>query len=622
MSAGLGSLAREATQNTNDARRPGEAAELVYTFIRLTGEARRDFEHAADWDELDRHLESMGQSADGAISAGQIAEGRTAVRDREDLVLLRIADYGCGGLTGPEFEDEAASPEEFGNFIKLCRMDLYSGKAEAAGGSFGLGKAVYWRFSALQTVLFNSTVATVDAVGGRASTRIFGVQQGVVHIVNGTRYQGRGYFGVAALSPGEGDDVTSSWGDIELARRLRLERQDARPGTSALLLGFYDPDGELDEDPDTRMTRYVEHLRQGVEENFWPLITRGRLSVRIESFDNDALVVSKTIDPEETFAELSRALTRYDAGDVDASLEQVGDVVVRDIPIEISSRKDGHEAFTHTAKLVVTLSDESPDSLEDQVCLLRRSEMVVETIERKYEGHKYHAFLLAGAAVAKDSPTTHQMHADDFLRFAEPPAHDQWIPRSGRAQASQVNVSTRYFQPWRKNLTDIPESIRKELRALFGPPPVEAGQPPESVLRNMRFLRGGPGTGGGTGGASHASPKIEILKEQIVDGRWELDFRVSAPNREAGWSVRPVFVALGADGSHTEIPWDRDLRIVEGGRTVDGCVQLDHIPRKRRLSAVVSARGGSLPLRATEVVVDVLVKDVRTAQAHLTEVDA
>ncbi|WP_156374210.1 hypothetical protein [Cellulomonas sp. Leaf334] len=621
MSAGLGSLAREATQNSNDARRPDEDAELVYSFIRLTGDARREFEHAANWDELDRHLDSMGQSADAAISAGQIAAGRTAVRDRDDLVLLRVADYGCRGLTGPEFEDQALGPEEFGNFIKLCRMDLYSGKAEAAGGSFGLGKAVYWRFSALQTVLFNSTLAATEAVDGRFTTRLFGVQQGVVHTVDGVRYQGRGYFGVEPATPDAGEDVFSSWGNTELARQLRLERQDERPGTSALLLGFYDPDGEPDEDADTRMVRYVDHLRQGVEENFWPLLTRGRLTVRIEAFDNDTLIGSKIIDPEETYSELSRALSRYDAGDVDEALEKVGDVVVRNVPIEISSRKDGHDAFTHTAKLVVTLSDESPDSLEDQVCLLRRSEMVVETIERKYEGHRYHAFLLAGAAVTKDAPTSNQMHADDFLRFAEPPAHDQWIPRSGRAQASQVNVSTRYFQPWRKNLTDIPEIIRKELRALFGPPPVEADQPPESVVRNLRFFRGEPGSGG-TGAASQGRPKIQIRSGEVVDGRWNLTFAVSAPNREAGWSVRPVLVALGADGSRTEIPWHGDLAIFDGGRIVDECVQLDSVPRKRRLSAVVSARGGTMPLRASEAVVDVIVKDVRTAQGDVAEVDA
>ncbi len=37
VNAGMDSLARESAQNTNDARVDGEKAELVYTFVRLTG---------------------------------------------------------------------------------------------------------------------------------------------------------------------------------------------------------------------------------------------------------------------------------------------------------------------------------------------------------------------------------------------------------------------------------------------------------------------------------------------------------------------------------------------------------------------------------------------------------
>src|SRR4051812_34638016 len=75
VNAGLASLARESCQNSADAR-AGSSAELVYTFITLTGEARRDFEDTLGWDHVLRpHLDAMTAGATGAVAAGQIRAG-------------------------------------------------------------------------------------------------------------------------------------------------------------------------------------------------------------------------------------------------------------------------------------------------------------------------------------------------------------------------------------------------------------------------------------------------------------------------------------------------------------------------------------------------------------------
>jgi len=424
VNAGLASLARESAQNSNDARIAGTQADLVYSFIVLSGEDRARFERAIGWqDELLPHLTAMSNAATGAVTAGQLRSGLEALRTAEFLTLLRISDYGAVGLTGPEFAD--GPQEKYGNFVKLCRLDLYSGKDKTSGGSFGLGKAVYWRFSRLQTVLFNSTLRPEDAVHGNWRNRMIGVNQGVVHHIGGRSFQGRGFFGQL---DGQGD-IASVWDDLDLVRSLHLERADDRPGTSALLVGFYDPDepekglADIDE-----VTRFARNLEAAIEEEFWPLLTRERLRVRVEVLENDRVVYDRIVDPEEQYTELVRALRKYDAGQIDKELTEVGDVVVRDVPIRISARTDKddkHPAFDHTAKLVVTLSDEQPDSLENKVCLFRRPEMVVQTIDKEFEGRTYHAFLLAGAAINPKAPSLDEQRADDFLRFAEPPAHDQ-----------------------------------------------------------------------------------------------------------------------------------------------------------------------------------------------------
>lgn len=605
VNAGLASLARESAQNSNDARlHNGECAEMVYTFVRLTGERRRRFEDAMHWeDQLRPHLAAMAGAAEGAVSAGQLQSGLKAVEESEALMLLRIADYGARGLTGPEFAegDEAG----YGNFVKLCRLDLYSGKDRASGGSFGLGKAVYWRFSRLQTVLFNSTIAPADAIDGNWRNRVIGVNQGVVHRMNGSQFQGRGFFGALDAS----GDVASVWDHDELIADLHLDRIDERPGTSALLVGFYDPD-----EPEKALSDIAElktlarNLGGAIEEDFWPLLTRDRLRVRIEVIDGDRRVYQHTVDPEEQYTELTRALRKFDAGKIDDTLDEVGSIVVRDVPIKISARTDAddrHPAFEHTAKLVVTLSDEQKDSLENKVCLLRRPEMVVQTVDKDFEGRTYHAFLLAGAAIHPDNPSIDDARADDFLRFAEPPAHDQWIPRSGRARTSQANLTAHYKAPWLPNLRNIETGIIDQLLKLFGAPPVVEGQPPKAIFKNLAFLHGDRGTGGRSA-SSPRKPEIRIHHAMVVDEAWEVDFEIRAKNRPEGWSIVPKLTFIGLDGGHLDIAW-AGFDVEEGVETDgDGTVVLRPRPRGRILTATVHGISvKELPIPASESAIDV-----------------
>jgi len=620
VNAGLSSLARESAQNSNDARIEGPRADLVYSFIVLSGDARREFESALRWEsELEPHLAAMAAAASGAVTAGQLQSGLKALKSSESLTLLRIADYGARGLTGPEFAEGDAT--SYGNFIKLCRLDLYSGKDRASGGSFGLGKAVYWRFSRLQTVLFNSTLDPKDAVNGRSRNRLIGVNQGVVHQMGSTSFQGRGFFGLAETH----GDISSAWDHVDLTDALRLTREDGRPGTSALLVGFYDPDepekglGEISE-----VREFAKSLGNALEEEFWPLLTRERVRARIEVIDGDRVIYEHTVDPAMQYTELTNALRKFDAGNIDDTLDELGDVVVRDVPIQISARTDAddrHTAFEHVAKLVVTLSDDQPDSLENKVCLFRRPEMVVQTIDKVFEGRTYHAFLLAGGAIRPKDPSIHETRADDFLRFAEPPAHDQWIPRSGRNKTSQANLTAHYRAPWVPNLRNIEKAVLDQLFGLFGAPPVAEDQPPKAIFNNLGFLSGDSGTGGRRASAPR-KPDIRIQQARVVDGAWELMFDIRAKNRAEGWAVVPKLAFVGLDGGHFDVAWQTfdvdDTAEIDG----KGSVILRGRPRGRILSTTVRATSvRELPIPASESAIDVRIAhaDVAPAQAAAAE---
>jgi hypothetical protein len=614
VNAGLASLARESAQNSNDARVEGPSADLVYSFIVLSGEALDRFKSAVKWDaELEPHLNAMAAASAGAVTAGQLQSGLKALESAESMTMLRIADYGARGLTGTEFAE--GDPGGYGNFVKLCRLDLYSGKDRASGGSFGLGKAVYWRFSRVQTVLFNSTLDPKDAVGGNWRNRLIGVNQGVVHQLGSTSFQGRGFFGIAERD----GDIASAWDQHDLTESLCLARENDRPGTSALLVGFYDPDEPDKGTGDIKDVRqFAQNLGNAIEEEFWPLLTRERLRVRIEVVENDRVTSEHAVDPAGQYTELTNALRKFDAGDVDEILNAPGDVVVRDVPIQISARTDAderHLAFEHTAKLVVTLSDDQPDSLENKVCLFRKPEMVVQTVDRVFEGRTYHAFLLAGGAIRPNAPSLEETRADDFLRFSEPPAHDQWIPRSGRNKTSQANLTAHYKAPWVPNLRNIEKTVIDQLFGLFGAPPVTEEQPPKSIFNNLGFLRGDAGTGG-RGASAPRKPDIRINQARVVDGAWQLQFDIRAKNRAEGWALVPKLAFVGLDGGHVDVAWDT-FDVDETAELGDsGAVILRHKPRGRILSATVRATSiRETPIPASESAIDVRVAHADVAPA-------
>lgn len=601
MNAGLESLARETAQNSNDARRSSEPGDLVYTLIRLTGDRRRRFEEAMGWDQLEPHLQAMGSAAAGAVTAGQLQANLETMRSAPALTLLRVADYGCRGLGGPELT--TGDPADYGDFVKLCRLDLFSGKDEGSGGSFGLGKAVYWRFSRIQTVIFNSSLP--PGLDGRSSSRLFGVNQGVVHRVGTQGYQGRGCFG--ALD--EAGNVVSSWDDTELADALHLGRADARPGTSALLVGFHDPDRPeklLRSNELVDLHDLAKELRNGIEENFWPLLTRGGLRVRIEVDDGEQLLEER-VNPEETFTELVRALRRFDRGDVDEQLGDPYSVVVRDVPVDVSRRRTGdrHGKFQHIAKLVVTMSDAQKDTLENQVCLFRRPEMVVQKLPRTFEGKTFHAFLVAGVAINPSGASSEDVRADDFLRFAEPPAHDRWIPGRG---ASQANLGAHYVAPWLPNLRAVEKNVMAALVKLFGSTVGDTAKPPRAVLKNLEFLRGPIGSGA-TGTASK-KPEVDIQAWDVQNGRWHVTFEVRARNRAAGWSMRPTLALVGLDGANQLVAWEQLESLTGDASVVDGVLRVPQMGRGRsttvRLRAVSTAE---MPVPAGETGVDVVLRE-------------
>ena len=547
--SGIDALGREAAQNSVDARLEGERASMTFTIIRLRASSKLAFEEALGWQKLREHLDAMA-SIKGQVWSDRIGAALEHYDQADELILLRISDEGCRGLTGPELTTNEIDEADYGNFIKLCRLDLFSGKAQGLGGSFGLGKAVYWRFSRTQTALFCSS--TNDGADGKPVTnRVFGVNQGTVHRVNDQRWLAKGWFGATD----QRGRIVSTDLDQASAQALHLDRTGLARGTSALVVGFHDPD-----QPDADVETLRSGIEDGLERNFWPLISRGRMEFKIEVLDvEEDRLQSNLVEPSQTYTELCAAIKKYDSGDIDERLEKEGDVVTRDIKIPIPARKKEprHEGFEHTAKLVVTLSDHEADDLENQVCLFRGPEMLVETISDEIPDQKFHAFLAAGRAVAPESTEPALRHADDYFRLAEPPSHDSWnTTRSSNGHSLAPNYET----PYLSGLREIPGQIRDALREIFEVAPRRTDEPPESILKHLKLLRGGAGSPTG----KVMKPVADLTAWKINDDKaWEVLFNVQMRGRDSGWVFRPELVFLGADGRAVPVEW-RELEVIDG----------------------------------------------------------
>ncbi len=246
--------------------------------------------------------------------------------------------------------------------------------------------------------------------------------------------------------------------------------------------------------------------------------------------------------------------------------------------------------------------------------------MIVQAVDKEFEGRTYHAFLMAGAAVNPQAPSTEDQRADDFLRFAEPPAHDQWIPGTGRTKTSQANLTAHYKAPWVPNLRNIRQAILDQLSELFGAPPPSEDKPPKSIFRNLGFLHGEAG-GGSRSAPSIRKPEVRIHNATVVHGAWHVDFEIRARNRPEGWSVEPRLAFIGLDGGHLDVDWQQ-LEVDEPAELIGSAVVLAATPRGRLLTSTVHAVSTTkLPIPAAESAIDVRVAraDVAPPLAIATE---
>jgi hypothetical protein len=557
----VSSFVREVVQNANDQRIENESAEIHFRFVELRGPALEEFRRAVAWETLAPHLREAAKTTGGRNLKEFLAEHEK--RDR--LVLLVIEDRNTVGLTGDERDGES-------HFRALCKDTLFSHKqTDSAGGSYGLGKSILWAFSGLSTVLFNSVLSD-----GSASPRLFGRAELPSHAA----YAGSGWFG-RVIESGPVAYAESVWAmpAAERASRLKLARPDAS-GTSISILGFRDPAS----DADRSIVDLEQEIRAAVVREFWPAMVMPGAPLQV-------WVAPRPLLPERDFAAVRPFIEAY-RGRISerAILEEPGQVVVKELEVELPARRDGKQAERALVRLCVRLADEAThDKLAGHIAWFRGAGMVVWYKDRSnlaLGARPFHAVVACGEARNPDAPTAGDRALERFLRSAEPPGHDVW--------ESTATLKAEYRAGYAKALEQLKRRVEDELKAIVVAQPRHGKQGPDRLRKRFPL-----GTKGGKGSGPSAF-SFQAIDAHIDGDRWHFRAEVRpAAARSAAWRCDLRIAEIGEDGLEIRtIPVETVrashgvVRIEDGVASIDvtgkvlkldgTSVPVAHDPRQRR----------------------------------------
>jgi RNA polymerase primary sigma factor len=533
----LESLVRETTQNSLDAA-VGNRVSTRFTLFDLPKKSTRykQFVAGVDFLGLKKHLQAAVDSGGKRDIAVRIADGLTlAAADERPLRLLAVEDFGATGLKGDEFESGSA-------FAALVRDVSNSQKHDqTAGGSYGLGSQTLFGSSRIMTVLFASQIHGEEQRG----IRLIGKAELSYHKIDRAEYAGRGWIGESI-----GDDgAQSTWEDpgSTLLKKLLLHRtppagETRTSGTTALIVAFSEADAD-DQDGE----EVAERIVRTVARDFWPAVELGQLTTEVQYYsgDEDAPSVHKKVRPAEYVPSLVDAFAKYRKNELEDKLREPGDTVSEAVELTIpkTSAEGGvdpqHPQLTAECRVIIRLAD--PDAadakLAEHVGFTRGRGMIVQYAPRRNlaaGARPYHAIVLAGT-IAGAGPN--EIAAEKFLRFSEPPAHDEW---------DGANLGSRYARGGGARLREFQEAIREVLRRFVCPDSTETTDGPE-VLREIFRMRKLPAP-------PEPGIRISAAAAPFRDGVYHVQATVR-PGKSGRVVVIPRLTIAKEQGSPIRLDW-------------------------------------------------------------------
>ena len=515
---------REVLQNAKDQKRRNSSSVRVHFGLRLLrGQSLETFLDALHWPQLRDHVEAASESQHARFLARAVEN----LEARKELLLLRIDDAGTGGLVGGDLERNRP-------FASLAIDELFSTKESAGtGGSYGLGKSVLWRFSALSTVLFASRLEKGAYPAGESGLRLFGRAQLPWHSIDDEDFDGPCWFG----KPGKHDGRDIAWSvwdpqSSAIAGKLQVEREET-PGTSILIVGFAPPAEEA-----VHPKELCRQICTAASRHFWPVVAGDspQLEVTADLIDVEAgeTVTTERATITDEIKPFIACLNAYRHGQVTEDIETDDDVAAVEIPLKLPATTSGDPSLDARVILCVRLAPKAK-ALMNHVAYTRGFGMIVKY--RNLSGislaaQPFVATLICGTL---RGDTDADRAVERFLRLAEPPEHDTW--------ASNQRLQTTY----KKGYASLIEKLEREVAAVIKAKVTQAAAEGEKGPR----LLSGMFPIGRTGPAKRKHPFAVSGRKAVLGpaGVWLFSAEIKRNSGEEPWYAKVALRVSTEDGA-------------------------------------------------------------------------
>ncbi len=461
--------------------------------IELTGNYLKEYLNELRWDILKKHVESCaGRSTQSELSRN-LKKSLNEMKDAKSLYILNIEDSNSFGLTGPEGNMVAS---EKPNFFNLCKANFFTAENPdpRRGGSYGVGKSIFWECSKISTVLFSSLVDETDS--NSSGFRIFGRTELATHNIKKKSYKGTGFFGEASYEEEEGysyENSKSVWNNHELAKKLYIDREKNKgTGATISIVGLkeslYDQSHEGHE--------ILQGLKKQFEKFFWPALIPSRKKLNLSFVYQRNSKIRNDYD-DLLKVDLSKWQKFIDAFESDKNntvkVANTSDSLAkRDLDIKIpprimtSKEKQNNKNYTNTPfNFAIKRGDKNSMNHEEanKIALIRGFGMVVEyykpTASSISASLPYFGVVKVGSLLGSSDANE---ISETFFRDLEPALHDRWDAKTRGLDTKYKNV--------RKTVEEFYDvKINESLLEMLGEEELESKKGPELLagMLNLGF---------------------------------------------------------------------------------------------------------------------------------------
>ena len=617
-SGDLGSILREAIQNSADAKWPiydnGKKVQIDVSIIKLTDNHKKKFLNAMSWDTLSSHLKAVAETnTSGANSLDvKIKKGLKNISSGS-LYLLKVEDFNTSGLYGPELKDDTDHSDIKNAYsAALFATGISEKTGGGSGGSYGMGKFALMKGSSIQTTIYNSCVSKelgkfridgkeidlTEFTEGNYKNRIIGRVSLGDHKINDDKFDKQGWFGesevrekeisiLGEIHKNKEEVAVSSWAEESFVKNLYLDR-NGKPGTSVLIVG-YNPEkdfGTYERD----VADIVHAIKRTISISFWPAMAKsnkfaGGIDIRVGGFENNKTIEEfKVIDPKDYVSQHVVLLNTFEdqiSNPIDeinntGELKEYGDKVSRVVEVEIPQTKsvreigaNHHEKTNHDIAVLTEYIDKSEsidEEIVNKVALVRSPGMVV-----KYEfgedkthphgkvkayGKNFISVALVGAYAQDPNYENDAKVADQFFKNSEPPHHDSWTAKTEAFQNYYSDLSATKFNKILKKIRDSISDLLKEQYKV-------TSNIPEEMRKDLSI----PGEGTIIDGESSPGFRLTPVKTEFNEKTlsYNIKAKLVAPKKLEGKVKVEIGVSESSiQGSKRKLPFEIKKGTIKG----------------------------------------------------------